>query len=32
MENIAKQWTNGLIKNDDFTAPIIMKTEYDGTN
>jgi hypothetical protein len=32
MENIAKQWSNSLIKNNDFTAPIIMKPEYDGTN
>ena len=32
MENIFKQWSNSLIKNNDFTSPIIMKTEYDGTN
>jgi hypothetical protein len=32
MENISKQWSNSLIKNNDFTAPIIMKPEYDGTN
>ena len=32
MENIFKQWSNSLVKNNDFTSPIIMKTEYDGTN
>jgi len=32
MENISKQWSNSLVKNNDFTSPIIMKTEYDGTN
>jgi len=32
MKNIFKQWSNSLIKNNDFTSPIIMKTEYDGTN
>ena len=32
MENIFKQWSNNLVKNNDFTAPVIMKTEYDETN